>query len=189
MKKGIWLTFLIILVSTVSIFVFWSTLQQALAPEKAEIQSGRQSSANVDEFIGMTIKIPGAEKNGLWELHVSKVESTDNIGELNTITGDYILNKKLIYQISGNSGTIYWDKRILKVTGDVILKTTDDTKILTATEIIWDPNIKNFKAQKNVVLKTPEITVMSDEINSSLDLDQVTLKGLTKIVYTRDVND
>ena len=188
LKKQFWLT-LLICASLCIIVVFWITLHQAMSTQKLLVHSTKPEQHSSDEFEKMTIRIPGAEKNGYWELHVNQGTSFQDDVHLNHIEGQYFINKKSIYQISGNTGVIYWKTRVLQLNGSVVLKTDDESKILNAEELLWNPTLKNLIARRGAILKTPQTTITTDGIVSNLKMDQVVFTGLTKVVYQRVDHD
>jgi hypothetical protein len=189
LKKRFWLPALIIGVSVFIVTSIWLTLQHAPVPRKAKVLSIKTDQKSSDEFEKMTIKIPGAEKNGYWELHVDQGESLETVGHLNHIEGSYFINKKPFYRISGKTGIIYWNTRILQINGNVMLKTVDESKSLNADEIVWDPTLRNITARREVILVTTQATVTTNQIIANLSLDQAVFNGLTKVVYQRANHD
>jgi LPS export ABC transporter protein LptC len=188
-KKRLWLSVVIIAASLFSVTLFWLTLQQALVPRKLKANVIQDAQKSPDEFEKMTIKIPGVDKNGYWELHVNQGESLEDVGHLNHVEGSYLVNKKPLYLISGKTGVIYWNTQVLEMNGNVVLKTVDESKRLNADEIIWDPRLKNVTARREVIFVTPQATVTAKEAIVNLGLDQVVFSGLTKVVYQRANHD
>lgn len=152
---------------------------------KPEILIG-EANVNVDsdEFIGLVLKIPGSEKEGHWELNVTRLESKNDLGSLTEINGEYLLNKKPIYYLSAESGTIQWETRVLQITGQVSFR-TNDGKVLRAEQLTWDPNNRRITAVNGVVLEAPGLTVIADKFNGDFKLDQVKMSGITKVFYHR----
>jgi len=153
--------------------------------EKQEVLVGEgKLQINSEEFTGLVLKIPGAEKNGHWELNVARLESRDDLGLLTEINGEYLLDKQPIYNIAAEAGTIRWETRVLQITGQVNLK-TNDGKLLKAERVSWDPNIRRITAEKNVVLEAPDLTIAADKFECDLNFDQVKISGTTKALYRR----
>lgn len=182
--KNKWLL-IVILIAIGVIAYFLLTFFFHTFSKKQEVLVGEgKLNVNSDEFIGLLLRIPGAEKNGYWELNVARLESKDDIGEMKEINGHYYLDKKPIYHISAESGVIQWKTRVLQMDGQVNLK-TDDGKSLRAEEISWDPNTQKILAEKKVVLESPGLTVTTEKLDGDLNLDQVKLSGITKSFYRR----
>lgn len=182
--KNKWLL-LVILISIGVIAYFLLTFFFHTISKKQEILVGEgKLNVDSDEFIGLLLKIPGAEKNGHWELNVARLESKDEIGEMKEINGHYYLDKKPIHHISAESGVIQWKTRILQMDGQVNLK-TNDGKSLRAEEISWDPNNRQILAERKVVLESPGLTITTEKLDGDLNLDQVKLSGITKSFYRR----
>jgi LPS export ABC transporter protein LptC len=188
-KKRFWLSALIICASLFIVTFFWLTLQQALIPRKSTVNSIKDEQKSSDEFERMTIKIPGAEKNSYWELHVDQGKNLDDVGHLSRIEGSYFIDKSPFYRISGKTGIINWNTRVLRMNGNVVLKTVDESKRLNADEVVWDPTLRNVTARREVILVTPQATATANEIIANLSLDQIIFNGLTKVVYQRDNHD
>ncbi|MGE5581437.1 MAG: LPS export ABC transporter periplasmic protein LptC [Bacillota bacterium] len=188
LKKRFWLVFLIILVSAITVLVFWQTLQQGISTGKLKTTAD-DSQAGLDEFSGMKIKIPGAEKDGYWELTVSKFADLSDVGRLNKVEGSYYRGRKPVYLISGETGVIYWNSRVLELQGNVLIKTYDGSKKITADELVWDPNQKTITARHNVTLETSNLTVNAETFSSNLYLNRASFTGMTKAVYERVDHD
>jgi LPS export ABC transporter protein LptC len=184
-KKKFWLPALIIVISVCAITAFWLTLHNALATRKTAVCSEQAQGQSPDEFQQMTMKIPGAEKNGYWELNIKNGKSLQDGAILKDIEGQYFSDKKPIYQISSKNGTIDWKTRTLELKNSVLLKTVDNSKILTTTELVWNPNSKKITARQGVTLQALETLISTDELFSDLTLEQVELKGMTKVIYQR----
>jgi LPS export ABC transporter protein LptC len=182
-KNRFWLYAIIIIVSVFSIIFYWLTLQQALSPRKPVVQSIKNRQESSDEFEGTTFKIPGAEKNEYWELHVNTVKSLEDVDYLNHFEGSYFVNKKPFYRISAETGVFYLKTRVLEVNGNVVLRTDDNSKRLNADELVWDPTLKKITARRKVILTTPQATIAANEIVFNIKVDQVTFNGLTNVVY------
>jgi LPS export ABC transporter protein LptC len=189
LQKRFWLSALIICAFLLIVTFFWLTLQQALVPRKSTVHSIKDEQKSSDEFEKMTIKIPGAEKDAYWELHVDQGENLEDVGRLSHVEGSYFINKKLFYQLSSKTGIIYWNTRVLKMNGNVMLKTVDDSKRLNADEVVWDPTLKNVTARREVILVTPQATATANEMIANLSLDQVVFNGLTNVAYQRANHD
>ena len=131
------------------------------------------------------MKVPGKQANDYWELHISKIESLGEVDNLTQIQGTYFVNKNPFYNLSGESGTVDLNTRIIKVNGHAVLKTVDAVKELNATELIWDPGLDRITASRGAKLKLPQATVNTDEIVSNLKMDQAAFTGLTKVLFQR----
>jgi hypothetical protein len=184
-KKKFWLRSLIIVISLCGITAFWLTLHNALSTQKMAVRSEQPKEQSPDEFQQMTMKIPGAEKNGYWKLNIKNGKSLQDGAILKDIEGWYFIDKKLIYQISSKNGAIDWKTRTLELKNSVLLKTVDNSKILNTTELIWNPDSKKITARHGVTLKTLETLISTDELFSDLALEQVKLSGMTRVVYQR----
>lgn len=182
--KNKWLL-LVILISIGVIAYFLLTFFFHTISKKQDVLVGEgKLNVDSDEFIGLLLRIPGAEKNSYWELNVARLESKDEIGEMKEINGHYYLDKKPIHHISAESGVIQWKTRVLQMDGQVNLK-TNDGKWLRAEEILWNPNTRKISAEKKVVLESPGLTITTDKLDGDLNLDQVKLSGITKSFYRR----
>jgi LPS export ABC transporter protein LptC len=180
--KGL-LLLLVLLLAVIAYFLL-SSLFNAVSKKQEVLVGEAKLQINSDEFTGLILKIPGAEKNGYWELNVARLESKSDLGLLTEINGEYLLNKQPIYYISADSGTILWKTRVLQITGKVNLK-TNDGKALRAVKVSWDPNTRRITAEKEVVLESPDLTVSTDKLDSDLRLEQVKIVGMTKAFYRR----
>ncbi|NLW45765.1 MAG: LPS export ABC transporter periplasmic protein LptC [Firmicutes bacterium] len=182
--KNKWLLLIILMLVGVIAYFSLTFFFHTISREQDVLVGEGKLNVNSDEFIGLTLKIPGAEKNGYWELNVARLESKDEIGEMKEINGDYFLDKKPIYHISAESGIIQWKTRVLQMEGQVNLK-TNDGKSLRADEISWDPNIRKILAVNKVVLESPGLTVTTEKLDGDLSLEQVKFSGITKSFYRR----
>lgn len=182
--KKKWLLLLIIISLALIACLLLSTLFHTISKKQTALVGEGKLQINSDEFTGLILKIPGAEKNGHWELNVVRLESKDDIGLLTEINGEYLVNKKGIYYISAESGIIQWKTRVLEITGQVNLK-TNDGKVLKAEKVSWNPNTRRITAEKKVVLESPDLTITTDKFDGDLNLDQVKISGLTKAIYRR----
>lgn len=184
LKKSKWLLIIILMfLGVIAYFLLVSFFH--ITSNKQEVLVGEgKLKVNSDEFIGLMLKIPGAERNGHWELNVARLESKDDLGLMKEINGDYLLDKKPIYHLSAESGIIQWATRVLQINGQVSFKTTDG-KALRAEEVSWDPNTRRILAVNKVVLESPGLTVTTDKLDGDLNLDQVEISGMTKAFYRR----
>ena len=112
------------------------------------------------------------------------MESKEEIGLLTEINGEYLINKKPIYNISAESGTILWKTRILQINGKVNLK-SNDGKVLRAGKISWNPNTRRITAEEEVVLESSDLMISTDKFDGDLSLEQVKISGMTKAYYRR----
>ncbi len=182
--KKKWLLLLITILLAASAYFLLSSLFHAVSNKQEALVGEGKLQINSDEFTGLVLKIPGAEKNGYWELNVARLESKDDFGLLTEINGEYLLNKQPIYYISAESGIILWKTRVLQLTGKVNLK-TNDGKVLRAEKIAWDPNVRRVTAEKEVVLESPGLTISMEKFDGDLNFEQVKITGMTKAFYRR----
>lgn len=183
LKKKYLLVTILILFGVIVYFLL-GFLFHAISGKQDLLVGEGKLKVDSDEFIGLMLKIPGAEKNGHWELNVARLESKGDLGSMKEINGDYLLDKKPIYHISAESGTIQWKTRVLQINGQVNFK-TNDGKLLRAEEVSWDPNIRRILAVNKVVLESPGLTVTTDKFDGDFNLDQVEMSGMTKAFYRR----
>ncbi len=182
--KNKWLLLVILVLLVVVAYLSLAYFFNAVSKKQEAFVGEGKLNVNSDEFIGLLLRIPGAEKNGYWELNVARLESKDEIGTMKEINGDYYLNKKPIYHLSAESGIIEWETRILHIAGQVNFK-TNDGKSLRAEEVSWNPNTRKILAKNKVVLESPGLTVTTEKLDGDLNLDQVKLLGVTKSFYRR----
>lgn len=182
--KKKWLLLLIIILLAVVAYFLLSSFFQAISKKEAVLVGEGKLQINSDEFTGLILKIPGAEKNGHWELNIARLESKDDLGLLTEINGEYLLNKRPIYYISAESGTILWETRVLQINGKVNLR-TNDGKVLKAEKLSWDPSARRITAEKEVILESPDLTISTDKFDGDLNLEQVKISGMTKAFYRR----
>jgi LPS export ABC transporter protein LptC len=184
-NKKIWLNLFFIIISVSGLVIFGISLHQAMDSEsKTPVVKDEQPVGGPDELVGMSFRIPGAEKQGFWELQVAQLKNRPAVGIMTTVKGTYFLNKKPLYHLSARTGEILWKTRILTVQDDVKLTTTDG-KELRADKLVWNPNEKKIIASSNVVLKTANLTVTSTAISTSLGLDRATFSENTRVLYLR----
>lgn len=182
--KKKWLLLLIVTILAVAAYFLLSSLFHAISNKQEVLVGEGKLQINSDEFTGLILKIPGAEKNGHWELNIARLESKDDLGLLTEINGEYLLDKRPIYYISAEAGTILWKTRVLQINGKVNLK-TNDGKLLKAEKLSWDPNTRRITAEKEVVLESADLTISTDEFDGDLNLEQVKISGMTKAFYRR----
>ncbi len=179
-----WQLLVIVIIFALIAYFLLSFSFHAISKKQEVLVGEGKLQVNSDEFIGLMLKIPGAEKNGHWELNVARLESKSDLGLLKEINGEYLLNKKPIYYLSAESGIIQWKTRVLQITGQVNLK-TNDGKVLKAEEVSWDPNTRRVTAEKKVVLESPDLTITMNKLDGDLDLNKVKISGMTKAIYRR----
>lgn len=182
--KNKWLLLVVLMLLGIIAYFLLVSFFHAVSKKQDILVGEGKLNVNSDEFIGLMLKIPGAEKNGYWELNVARLESKDEIGSMKEINGDYFLNKKPIYHISAESGIIQWKTRVLQMTNQVNFR-TNDGKSLRAEELFWDPNTRKILAENKVVLESSELTVTTEKLDGDLNLDQVKFSGMTKSFYRR----
>jgi hypothetical protein len=185
LKKRFWWPALIIVVSLCCSGILWLILHQAALPRKSTETSIDDKQMSFDEAEGVIMKIPGTAQNDYWELHINKIENLGDVDNLTQIRGTYFVNKAPFYQVSGETGIIYLKTRVFQVNGNVVLKTVDASKELNAAELVWDPGLNRITARREVVLKTPQATVTTDEIVSNARMDHAVFSGPTKVLYQR----
>lgn len=182
--KNKWLLLVIVILFAIIAYSLMSFLFNTISKKQEVLVGEGKLQVNSDEFIGLMLKIPGAGKNGHWELNVGRLESKNDLGLLKEINGEYLVNKKPVYFLSAESGIIQWKTRVLQMTGQVNLRTSDG-KVLKAEEISWDPNTRRVTAEKKVVLESPDLTITMDKFDGDLDLNQLKISGMTKAIYRR----
>jgi len=182
--KKKWLLLLMVFLLAVMAYFLLSSLFHTVSNKQEVLVGEGKFQIDSDEFTGLILKIPGAEKNGHWELNVARLESKEEIGLLTEINGEYLINKKPIYNISAESGTILWKTRILQINGKVNLK-SNDGKVLRAGKISWDPNTRRITAEEEVVLESSDLMISTDKFDGDLSLEQVKISGMTKAYYRR----
>ncbi|MGE5607448.1 MAG: LPS export ABC transporter periplasmic protein LptC [Bacteroidota bacterium] len=182
--KKKWLLLLIVILLALIAYFLLSSLFYAVSKKQEVLVGEGKLQVNSDEFTGLILKIPGAEKNGHWELNIARLESKEALGLLTEINGEYFLDKQPIYYISAESGTIWWKTRVLQITGLVNLK-TNDGKVLKAEKVSWDPNARRITAEKEVLLESPDLTISTDKFDGDLNLEQAKMSGMTKAFYRR----
>ncbi len=182
--KKKWLFVAILFLLGVITYFSLGSLFRAISGKQDVLVGEGKLKADSDEFIGLMLKIPGAEKNGHWELNVARLESKGDLGLMKEINGNYLLDKKPIYHVSAESGIIQWKTRVLQINGQVSFK-TNDGKLLRAEEVSWDPNTRRIQAVNKVILESPGLTVSTDKIDGDLKLEQVEMSGMTKAFYRR----
>ena len=172
-----------ILLAVIAYFLL-SSFFNAISRKHEVLVGEGKLQINSDEFTGLILKIPGAEKNGHWQLNVARLESRDDLGFLTEINGEYLLDNQPIYNIAAEAGTILWETRVLQMTGQVNIKTSDG-KLLKAEKVSWDPTTRRITAEKSVVLEAPDLTIAADKFEGDLNFDQVKIFGTTKALYRR----
>jgi LPS export ABC transporter protein LptC len=182
--KKKWLLLLMVFLLAVMAYFLLSSLVHTVSNKQEVLVGEGKFQIDSDEFTGLILKIPGAEKNGHWELNVARLESKEEIGLLTEINGEYLINKKPIYNISAESGTILWKTRILQINGKVNLK-SNDGKVLRAGKISWNPNTRRITAEEEVVLESSDLMISTDKFDGDLSLEQVKISGMTKAYYRR----
>jgi hypothetical protein len=179
-KTKIWLIGAILLVILVGLLI-WGTLKES-ANIKTNNNAKNELMVNSEELIGLTMRIPGGNRNGYWEINCAKLINVNQFGTLTTINGQYYSANKPIYRLVAESGRIYWESSILKLQGNVKLSMNDGTK-LTADEIVWNSKTDKIQAQNNVSLTTRSLVVKTEQIIAGSDLRKVDLKGMTHVSF------
>lgn len=182
--KKKWLLVLIVILSAVIAYFLLSSFFHTISKKEEVLVGEGKLHIDSDEFTGLILKIPGAEKNGYWELNIARLESKEDLGLLTKINGEYFLNKQPIYYLSAESGTIWWKTRVLQITGKVNFK-TNDGKVLKAEKVAWDPNARRITAEKEVSLESPDLTILTDKFDGDLHFEQAKVSGATKAFYRR----
>lgn len=170
----------IIIVLLIGVFITVWFIKDNRKPSVKPIKPTTVTDENV--LMGMTIKIPGNEKNGYWELKVVKFEGLEQTGRMKTIEGDYILDGKPIYHVAAQSGQVNWDNRQVRFMDQVVF-TSNDNKKLSAQEFLWDPVQNKIIAEKQVVLSAPGFVATTHKLEADPQLDKVFFFGATKFVY------
>lgn len=179
-KTKIWL--IIAILSPILIgFMIWGIMREStrIIPRN---NAHNELQVNSEELIGLTMKIPGGDRNGYWEINCAKMVNGDQFGTLTTITGRYILASQPVYHLVAKSGLIYWGSSILKLRGNVKFSVKDGTE-LTAEEIVLNPKTDTIRAQNNVSLTTRSLQVKTEQIIAKPDLRKVDLKGTTQVSF------
>jgi LPS export ABC transporter protein LptC len=188
-KKRFWLVAIGVFILVCGIIIFWLVLRQTLSSQKTVRPAVNDKQLNFDEAEGVIMKVPGKTQNTYWELHIHQIESLGDIDNINHIEGTYYVDKKPFYQMSGKTGVIYLTTRVIQVNGNVVLRTIDASKELDTDELIWDSQLDRIKARRGAILKTPQVTVTTNEIVSNLKLDHAIFNGPTKVSYQRVNHD
>jgi LPS export ABC transporter protein LptC len=182
-NRQFWLAVIFITIAVLAVVVLVFSLQQR--PDGAiQPKSSPSPTPGSDIFSGMSIKIPVAGRNGVWELKVTQLERTDNIDLLTDVKGAYYENKALLYRIAAQKGQIYLNSRILEVSGAVRFESNDGKKI-TANQLTWDPNGQKIRARGRVRLETSRSVLTAEELAADLRLNRVVLSGKTHASYQR----
>lgn len=162
-------------------FMIWGVMRESTRI-KPITKTQNELQVNSEELIGITMKIPGGNRNGYWELSCAKMVNANHYGTLTTIKGQYYRAHKPVYYLDAKSGVIYWGTSVLKLRGDVKFSVKDGS-VLTADEIVWDPKSEMIKAKNNVHLTTRNSEVITEQITAKPDLRKVNLKGTTQVIY------
>ncbi|HYH04617.1 MAG TPA: LPS export ABC transporter periplasmic protein LptC [Bacillota bacterium] len=170
----------IISVLLIGVFIAGWFMKGHVKPSVKPVKKVAGNDENV--LMGMTIKIPGNEKNGYWELKVVKFAGLEQIGKMKTIEGDYLLDGKPIYHVSAKSGQVNWENRQLRFENQVVF-TSNDKKKLSAQEFLWNPVQNKVFAENQVVLSAPGLVVTTHKLEADPQLDKVVFTGETKFVY------
>jgi hypothetical protein len=182
-NRQFWLAVIFITIAGLAVTVLVISLQQH--PDAAvQPNSIPKPSPSSDIFLGMSIKIPVAGRNGLWELKVTQLERTDNIDLLTDVKGAYYENGKFLYRIAAQKGQIYLNSRIFKVSGAVRFESHDGKKI-TANEMTWDPNGQKILARGRVRLETSRSVLTAAELTADLGVNRLVFSGKTQASYQR----
>jgi LPS export ABC transporter protein LptC len=179
-KSKIWII-AAILILIVTGLVIWRVRQES-TQHKPKSNAHNELQVNSEELIGLTMKIPGGNRNGYWELNCAKMVNASQYGTLTTINGQFYKANKPVYTLVAQSGFIYWESSILILRGDVKFSVMDGTQ-LTADEIVWEPKTDMIKAKDRVHLSTSTLEVKTDKIVSKTDLRKVDLKGITEVSF------
>ena len=162
-------------------FMIWGIMK-----ESARIQSKpkvrNELQVNSEELIGITMKIPGGNRSGYWELNCAKMVNANQYGTLTTINGQFYLAEKPVYYLVAKSGRIYWESSILELQGDVKFSVKDGAT-LTADQVVWNPKKETIKAKNNVHLVTRDSEIKTERIIAKPDLRKVNLQGSTEVTY------
>lgn len=161
--------------------MIWGIMNESTR-SKPKTQAPSELQVNSEELIGITMKIPGGNRNGYWELNCAKMVNANQYGTLTTINGQYFLSNKPVYFLVAKSGLIYWDSSVLKLRGDVKFSVKDGA-VLTADEIIWNPKSETIHAKNNVHLINRNSEVITEQITAKPDLRKVNLHGDTQVTY------
>jgi hypothetical protein len=181
-KTKIW--FIIAILSPILVgLLIWGVMKES-AQIKPINNAQNKLQVNSEELIGLTMKIPGGNRDGYWELNCAKMVNADRFGTLTTITGQYILATKPVYHLVAESGLIYWGSSILRLRGNVKFSVKDGPE-LTAEEIVLNPKTDIINAKKNVRLTTRSLQVETEQIIAKPDLRKVDLKGITQVSFEK----
>ncbi|HBF36768.1 MAG TPA: LPS export ABC transporter periplasmic protein LptC [Firmicutes bacterium] len=184
LKKYVRIIVLIVVVLCLIIAV--SFVWQKFWMHPKTVKNVSDNPVGLDEAEGVTMMVPGSTQNTYWELHIHKIETTSgDVDHLNQIEGVYFMNKAPFYHLTGNQGAVSLKTRKIEVSGNVILKATDGSKELTASQLVWETEANKVTAQKNVILKTQQAIITTEEVVANLKLDHADFNGQTQVSYQR----
>lgn len=135
-----------------------------------------------EKMIGLTMKVPGPNKDEYWILNCAMLTQAKIFATLSGINGQYYNHQKSTYYLTAQSGRIYWESSTLEFYGNVKLSANDGKK-LSAKEISWNPKTNLVDAKDNVYLTTSSFVVNTDRIVTNFELKKVAFKGLTKVFF------
>lgn len=179
-----WLVILIIMVFGVALVLSGIAMFQTTHQNSAKTPGNTKPAEALDELTGISIKVPGKEKDGYWNLTVAKMAKNQTLAQMVEIRGEYIQNQRAVYHLTAPSGSIDWRTRTIEVNGGVRFWTLDG-RTLVAERVRWDPAKERVSAERQVKLTTPTLTLSTAKLDATLGLDRLQLSGLTKVTYRR----
>jgi hypothetical protein len=183
--KGKKLYFIIFALLIVAVGVFWFSCWIGRSGDKPISKpTPKILKSDEDLLLGTTIKVPGKEKNSYWQLKVVEFASLNQTGKMNGITGDFFLDGQPVYHVTARFGEVFWQDGTIRLREKVEFSSNDARKI-TAGVFIWDPVKNRLIAEKNVILTSTKITVITEKLTADPKVDKVAFTGETRIVYRK----
>ncbi|HEX3043615.1 MAG TPA: LPS export ABC transporter periplasmic protein LptC [Bacillota bacterium] len=177
LKKS-WIVISVILVIIIGLVIFWRG-NQGSKKETIQVSEGVQRlQIESDQLLGLTITVPGGEKDGYWVLNFAKFTDLGTAGGLDTIEGDYYRDSKPLYHLTANSGTIHWQGQELRLNSPVVVS-ADQTKEISAEVMLLGPKTQNISAKRQVVVRIDDLNVRTEELVADSGLERIVLKGMT----------